>query len=181
MNADRPALSSALKREYRAKVVLTLLFLGGLGGLLTLSFNLGRLQEIASWGALDLLLLALSVFRLGRLVAYDRVMEPFRRPFAQTVPDSTGAGESVEPIGEGLRQAFGQLVTCPICAGTWIAAILVLFRIWFPLIALAFLWMTAAVALAEVINSVVEVWCWGGQLSRVKAGALMREQQDRRS
>jgi hypothetical protein len=119
-------------------------------------------------------LLSLATYRLGHLVAYDRVMEPFRSPFARTVPDATGAGESVEAKGAGIRHTIGQLITCPICAGTWIAAGLVYGLVLLPEFTRLFLWMTAAIGLAEIVNSATEAWCWSGQLSRVRVGESNR-------
>jgi len=43
----------------------------------------------------DYILLGLSVFRMGRMVSYDAVMEPYRAPFTETVPDENGAGSTV--------------------------------------------------------------------------------------
>ena len=122
-------------------------------------------------GAIDLALLVFATFRLGRLVAYDLVAEPLRRPFARTVPDATGAGDTVEPRGSGARLAFGQMVTCPICAGTWIAAVLVYGLYLFPGPARVFLVMTAAIGAAEMLHAFSEALCWSGQLARTLAGA----------
>jgi hypothetical protein len=157
------------------KVLLTLLFLAGIGYIAGAANQ--RLSEaISSWKGIDFLLIGLSTFRLGRLVSYDRVMEPLRHHFARTVPDATGAGESVEAVGEGARQAIGQLLSCPICTGTWIAAGLVVGMVWAPDGTRLFLWMTAGIGLAEILNGVEEVLCWTGQLNRALAGQALRNQ-----
>lgn len=168
-------LSKAAAQEYGAKVILTLLFLG-LVGLAGLSAGPERLSRaLSSWSITDLALTGLATFRLGRLVAFDRVMEPLRHPFARTVPDETGAGESVEPAGIGARQAVGQLLTCPICAGTWIAAGLVSGLVWLPDLTRFFLWMTAAIGLVELFQAGSEALCWTGQLNRTLAGRALSE------
>jgi hypothetical protein len=129
---------------------------------------------------LDFVLLGLATYRLGHLVSYDLVMEPLRSPFARTVPDSTGAGDTVEPRGEGVQGALGQLITCPICSGTWISAGLVALMVWFPGIIRFFLWMTAAIALAEIIQAITEALCWSGNLNRSRAGAMQKEREIRK-
>src|SRR3954467_14227807 len=43
----------------------------------------------------DLALFGLATYRASRLVAYDRVAEPFRDPVTETVPDEYHAGENV--------------------------------------------------------------------------------------
>ena len=131
----------------------------------------GRQPLTLGW--LDLALLGLATLRLGRLVAYARVMEPLRHPFAVTLPDPTGAGETVEPRGSGVRGALGQLLVCPICVGTWMAALLVYGLYAWPAPTRLFLWMTAAISLAELFNALIEALSWRGQYARTQAGAEM--------
>ncbi len=177
MNADSHSASNAVKLEYTTKIVLTLIFLVGLGLFIVYSGPPRILQAVTSWTAMDFILLGLATYRLGRLVSYDRVMEPFRSPFARTVPDPTGAGESVEPRGDGIRGAIGQLISCPICSGTWISAGLVALLVWFPAVVRFFLWMTAAIAFAEILQSISEALTWSGQLNRTRAGAHQASQE----
>jgi hypothetical protein len=170
MNKTQSGFTDSVKREYATKIVLSLAFLFAIVLFFIFSGPARLFEAIRSWSAFDFVLLSLATYRLGHLVAYDRVMEPFRAPFARTVPDHTGAGESVEAKGEGLRHTIGQLITCPICAGTWIAAGLVYALVLLPEITRLFLWMTAAIGLAELVNALSETWCWSGQLSRIKVG-----------
>ncbi|MCC6146732.1 MAG: DUF1360 domain-containing protein [Anaerolineaceae bacterium] len=161
------------KPELITKITLTLIFLIGTGWLAWIT-GFPRLSQILySWSTMDFLLLSLTTFRLGRLVAHDRVMEPFRKPFVRTVYDRTGAGKSVKPKGKGARQAIGQMLTCPVCSGTWFAAGLVFGLIWLPGLTRAFLWMTAAIGMAEVINAATEALSWRGQLNRTLTGQYL--------
>lgn len=114
--------SRSLRREQNTKIALTVLFFAVFAAFTAWMLTAGPGLAVFQIGPFDLTLLALATFRLGRLIAYDRVMEPFRQFFTQTVPDATGAGDSVEPKGHGVQQALGQLISCPICAGTWVAA-----------------------------------------------------------
>jgi hypothetical protein len=174
MNKTQPRFADSVKREYATKIVLSLVFLAAIVLFYFLTGPERLLQSIRSWGVFDFVLLSLATYRLGHLVAYDRVMEPYRSPFARTVPDSTGAGESVEAKGEGVRHTLGQLITCPICAGTWIAAGLVYALVWLPDLTRLFLWMTAVIGLAELVHALSEVWCWSAQLARVRVGESNR-------
>ena len=54
----------------------------------------------------DLALFGLATYRAGRVVAYDRVSEPFRDPVTETVPDEYQAGENVVAEGAGARKAL---------------------------------------------------------------------------
>ncbi|HEX9018485.1 MAG TPA: DUF1360 domain-containing protein [Anaerolineaceae bacterium] len=134
-------------------------------------------MNVFKLSAMDLTLLAFSTYRLGRLIAYDRVMEPFRKFFTNTVPDVTGAGESVDPKGEGFQQAIGQLMCCPICAGTWVAALLTYGLYLFPGPARVFLTMTTAIGVAELLGAATEALSWTGQQARTNSGAKMMERE----
>jgi len=155
--------------ERGTKIVLTGVFLGLFGLFVFVNVRTGWLRFFLP-GWFDIALLALATFRLGRLIAYDRVFEPFRAPFTRTVPDETGAGESVEPRGKGVRQAIGQLISCPICAGTWVAAILVYLLLLYPDVTRLFLTFTAVIGAAELLNGVNEALCWRAERDRALAG-----------
>ncbi|MEP7355980.1 MAG: DUF1360 domain-containing protein [Anaerolineales bacterium] len=118
----------------------------------------------------DVALLAMATYRLGRLVAFDQVLEPVRAPVAETVPDPSGAGEVVVPRGKGARQALGELITCPICAGTWIAAGLVYALHLFPSPTRLFLLINSTMGSVELLNAVTESLSWTGEAARKATG-----------
>lgn len=161
----------ALQREYLTKIALTGVFLAAF--VLFIAFYPG-LQRF-ELSPFDLILLGLATFRLGRLVSYDLITEPIRKAFTRTVTDITGIGSAVRPRGEGARRAIGQLISCPICAGTWIAAFLVYALALFPKPTYVFLAVMAAIGLAELINALAEGLSWAGLLSRTASGAKLRE------
>ena len=100
----------SVRKEYIAKVILILVFLSGFALFIGWMLFFGPGLAVFRLNAMDLFLLTFATYRLGRLIAYDRVMEPVRQFFTNTVPDSTGAGDSVDPKGEGFQQAIGQLM-----------------------------------------------------------------------
>jgi hypothetical protein len=167
-NADR-----SKRRENLTKLSLIFLFLGGLVAFIAYMTFWGPGLAAFKLGWIDLVLLTFATYRLGHLVAYDLVMEPFRKLFTKTLPDPTGAGETVEPKGEGFQQAIGQLICCPICSGTWVAALLVYGLYLFPDPMRVFLTMTAAIGGAEILNSAGEALSWTGQHQRTLSGAQM--------
>lgn len=163
-------MQPAVKQEYTAKIAFIGIFLSIFAAFVSRLSIWRRSREPYKLQPFDLLLLTLSTFRLGRMVAYDRVAEPIRQPFTKTVPDETGAGESVEPRGEGLRQALGQLLSCPICAGTWIAAGLVYGLQTLTNPTRVFLAIMSTIGLAEILNALTEALSWAGQLARKLSG-----------
>jgi hypothetical protein len=119
----------------------------------------------------DLALLGFATYRLGRLASYDKVTEPLRRPFTRTQPDPSGAGDTVAPKGVGAQRALGELLSCPICSGTWIAAVLVYSLNLAPGPTYAFLSMMSAIGIAELLNAITEALQWTGEAERREAGA----------
>jgi Protein of unknown function (DUF1360) len=161
------------RQEAATKVVFTILFLLIFAGFIILAARLIPLQLGASPSLFDFVLLAFATIRLGRMVAYDRVMEPFRAPFTKTVPDKSGVGKTVISRGTGVRCSIGQLISCPICIGTWIAAGLVYALYTFPGPARVFIIISAVVGLAEMLNGLIEAFSWSGHLARTMAGNQM--------
>lgn len=170
--------SNTLRKEYLAKIILIGIFLGAFALFTGWMFIFGPGLAMFNLSWIDLALLGFSTYRLGRLIAYDRVMEPFRQFFTVTVPDSTGAGDTVDPKGEGFQNALGQLICCPICAGTWVAALLTYTLYLFPGPAHVFLTMTAAIGIAELLGALSEALSWSGQYARTMSGAKMLERQE---
>jgi hypothetical protein len=135
-----------------------------------------RKQDSLDLKAAELALLGVATHRLGRLVAYDLIAEPLRAPFATTVPDATGAGKTTVARGSGVRQAIGELLTCPICAGTWIAAILVYGLQILPRPTRILVTIMGVTGLAEILNAAVEALSWFGLVERKELGARIRKE-----
>lgn len=90
--------------------------------LLTTAFNAGALTLGALLGSRrrvhlgDLLVLGTATHEISRILTTERVTRSLREPFVETSPDG-----HEEPVAEGPRRAFGELLTCPYCVGPWIA------------------------------------------------------------
>ena len=114
-------------------------------GLLTAA-RAGREKLAEPTSATDLLALGLAGAKIGSVVAEDRITVFLRRPFA----DGPAA---VQPAGEGMRRAVGELVTCPHCVSLWAAGALAVAQLARPretrLVARVF----AAYALADAARS----------------------------
>lgn len=176
------AMSS--RQQDQAERRAAYLALSGLFGAIFVAFTsrLGRRRrERLELRPIDLALLGVSTYRLGRLAAYDKVLEPYRQPFTKTVPDETGAGDTVEPRGRGARQALGELISCPICAGTWIAAGLVYGLHLAPGATRVFMTIMGSIGIGELLNALTEALSWSGQAARTEAGSTQRRASRRSS
>ena len=114
----------------------------------------------------DLVLLALSTYRASRMVAYDKIASTYRESFTKTVPDESGAGKTTAPTGSGIRRAVGELITCPVCNGTWIAAVLVYGLRIAPRPTRVLLAILGAAGANEMLDAAGEALQWTGQARR---------------
>ncbi len=166
------------KQEYATKLTLIGIFLS-LFTVFASRLGFWRSKNpVVELRPFDLALLGLSTLRLGRMVSYDLVTEPLRRPFTRTVPDESGAGKTVAPRETtGIHRSIGQLLSCPICAGTWIAAGLVYGLHALPRATRLFLAIMGTTGLAEVLNALTEALEWSGQLARNQSWPATRPEK----
>jgi uncharacterized protein DUF1360 len=155
--------------ENRAtKLTLTGVFLALMGAFAARLSGRGEAPELRPF---DLALLDLATFRTGRLIAFERVAAPLREPFTATTPDDAGAGEVVVPQGSGARRVLGELLSCPVCVGTWVAAGLVYGLHLAPRPTRVFLAVMGTTGAAELLNCAAEALGWLGRAARKEAGA----------
>lgn len=150
------------------KLTLMGVFLGLLAAFTARQASRGEVVEIKPF---DLILLGLSTYRAGHLIAYERVTEPVRAPLTDTVPDSSGVGDTVVATGTGVRYALGELVSCPTCVGTWAAAGLVYGLHLAPQPTRVFLAVMGTTGAAELLHCSIEAASWVGRAARVFAGS----------
>jgi len=120
---------------------------------------------------LDVALLGMATFRAGRMIAYDQILGPVREPFTETQPDESGAGDTTVPEGSGVQRALGELLSCPICVGTWVAAILTYGLHLLPGPTRVLLTILSAAGAAELLGATTEALSWGGAVARRRVGA----------
>lgn len=73
----------------------------------------------------DLALLSGASFKLGRMIAKEKVSAPIRAPFTAYQGKADAPGEVDErPRGSGPQAAVGELLTCPYCLGMWVISAL---------------------------------------------------------
>jgi hypothetical protein len=157
-------------QEMASKITLIGIFMAVFTAFVSGNINRRHGRKDHQMKPFDWLLLIFSTLRMGRLIAFDRVTEPIRKPFTETVPDETGAGETVEARGSGVTYSIGQLISCPICAGTWVAAALVYGMQVFPAPTRIFISIMSTIGAAEFLNSLTEAFSWTAQAARKFAG-----------
>jgi hypothetical protein len=111
-------------------------------------------------------MLGLSSFRIGRMIAFEGVAAPLREPFTDTRPDGSGAGQTVVASGTGFRRVLGELVSCPICLGTWVAAALVYGLQLSPRPTRLLMAVMSTTGVAELVYSITEALDWTARAAR---------------
>jgi len=155
--------------EHATKVALAGTFVGGLGAL---SGVLARRRAQVQLTPFDLVQLGLATYRTGRLLAFERVAAPLREPFTDTIPDASGAGEAVVATGEGARWTLGELLSCPVCIGTWVSAGLVAGLQLAPLPTRIYLAVMSSTGIAQLLSESTEALTWSGRSARQAAAPI---------
>jgi hypothetical protein len=133
-----------------AYATLLATFTACFGTLLILGARRGVLPR--RWRAGDLVLLALATHKLTRVLTRDKATAPLRAAFTH-YEGSAGHGEVNETArGRGLRRAIGDLVTCPFCAGPWVASALAAGLVYRPRATRAIASVFTAVALSDWLH-----------------------------
>lgn len=103
----------------------------------------------------DIALLGVGTFKLSRLITKDKVTSWVRSPFTR-YEGSGGPSEVKEtPRGDGLRNAVGQLLTCPYCAGQWVAVALLAAYLWQPRLTRT---ATSSLAIVTAADYLQQAW-----------------------
>lgn len=109
---DRPLLPYA---------ALASVWMSGLAGYLGLARALHK--PIPRFSAGELALLAGATFHLSRLITKDTVLSFARAPFTRFKEPGAPSETNEEPRKDSeLQHAIGELVSCPFCMATWVAA-----------------------------------------------------------
>lgn len=130
---------------------------------------LGKLPEIS--GLWFPLLLGLAAFRGGRAIAYNLIFKWLRELFQiREVDDSSGAGQSNEATGTGIRRILGELICCPVCSGTWVGLALLVIYAFDARVGTALIYALAAAGIGELFEWTAESLFWKGRYAREQSG-----------
>ena len=138
--------------------------------------SLGISRRGLSLDGLTLVSLAFAASMAGRAVAYLTVFEWLREPFTKIAVHSSGVGESVEPRDDhGPAVAvIGSLISCPVCAGVWSAALLLTVYAFEPALGRTMIYILGAGGLAQIVTRLVELLEWQGRHTWEQTGFMNR-------
>lgn len=100
----------------------------------------------------EVVLLAAATHKISLLITKDPVTSPLRAPFT-TYDGTSGLAELSEKArGHGARKTFGELVSCPTCAGMWVGTGLTAGLVFAPKVTRLVMSMFAALAGADLMQ-----------------------------
>lgn len=142
-----------------------------LGGWAYLCLEAGdKLPETISIGVF--VVLALAIFRIIRLVAYDNIMLFLREAFLDTQIE--GNVVTRIPSKSSFKQTVSKLLNCPWCIGVWIA-LGVTYLYWnFPELYVVFI-VLALSSVASLLQILTNLIGWSAEERKVKTGELMSQ------
>jgi hypothetical protein len=147
--SNRPREDTHPYREY---ALITATYLGLYGGFAALA---GRRRDTLARriAPIDLLLLVIATLRLSRLAAWEGITSFMRLPLVEHGPDDPITGPEQKPRGRGFLLAFGELILCTTCVGTWIAALLTYGLYLAPSLTRPFLTIMATAGLSQASDA----------------------------
>lgn len=105
-----------------------------------------------------LLVVGLAVFRLTRLIVFDKIMEPFRSPFF-TEKEETDESGKVEiyliPKEKGIMRWMGELISCYWCTGFWVSLFVTFLYMTHSMFGDVFIFILAVAAIGSLIEVLV--------------------------
>lgn len=108
---------------------------------------------------LSFVLVSLAVFRITRLIVYDKITEFLRSPFMMEVEEKDEDGNLevyIVPRETGLRGWFGQLLSCYWCTGIWVSILIITLKYFFPVVADIVIFIFAVAGAAAFIETVIQ-------------------------
>ena len=101
----------------------------------------------------------LAVFRLTRLIVYDKITHFIRKPFMQELEELNEDGEKeiyYVPMDKGIRGWIGELLNCYWCTGIWMTIFILLLYWLIPFFANVFIFGLAIAGFAAIIETIVQ-------------------------
>ena len=113
----------------------------------------------------------------GRAIACFKIFEWLRDPFTLVVPHSSGVGECVEArTNRGpVVEVIGCWLSCPLCAGAWVALGLQLACAVAPGYGLANIYVLGAAGLGALLTRLAELLEWAGRYNWELTAAANRQ------
>jgi hypothetical protein len=113
---------------------------------------LWRRRPVPVPGWSEVALIGLATHKLSRLITKEVVTTPIRAPFTEMTGHGGPAEVNERAVGEGWKHSLGELLSCPFCAGVWIATGLTIGTMAAPVTTRAVLTGAGAVAVADFLH-----------------------------
>ena len=122
--------------------------------------KLNNIKDVSFW---EFTILSLAVFRLTRLVVYDKVAQFIRDMFLNTTEKKESGKIFVyrEKPEKGIRRLLADLLSCPWCTGVWLSVFSVFIYFMWP--ETGYFWILLAIAGVSTFFNYLQIWLAGKQ------------------
>lgn len=101
----------------------------------------------------DIMLIGVATFHLSRLITKDSITSVLRAPFTRFKGPGAPGETNEEPRKDSeLQHAIGELVSCPFCMASWVAAGFTLGLTFFPGVTRWLAGLFSSIALADALQ-----------------------------
>jgi len=124
-----------------------------LAGAVSVAGRLSGVRLPERFSLADTALVGVATHKASRLLTKEAVMRPLRAPFT-VYEEPAGHAELKESVrsDEPAKHAIGELLTCPFCAGVWIASGLTAGLVFAPRLTRLVSTALSAVATSDALN-----------------------------
>src|SRR3989344_5455892 len=119
----------------------------------------------------DTVLIIFAIFRVTRLLVYDKITRWFREwfVFKRTLVGQDGSlWVEILPFGRGLRHTIHELLQCPWCIGVWAALVVTFVYFMFPW-AWYLIFMLAVAGAGSLIQVLANAVGWRAENLKLEA------------
>jgi hypothetical protein len=141
-------MATTTQAPHQAYAAIMGAFAAGLAGAGLVAKAVGH--DLEEHRPIDLLVLGVATFKAAQTISHDEVTSFIRDPFV--VGEAHEGDEDAVETGD-LRQAIGELVTCPRCIGTWVAAGLACTQVIAPRFGRMLTWTLAAAGANDYLSA----------------------------
>jgi len=127
----------------------------------------------------DALIVALAVFRLVRLLSYDKVMRFGRECLMQKKELEVNGAPFIEltPFSRGMRRTLYDLIQCPWCLGVWMALLVTFLYFEYP-----WAWYVILILAAAGVGSLIQIFAnlmgWRAELDKMEEQEMAKKEQE---
>lgn len=153
--------------EKRVRTIAFIFLESTFAASIVLLSRFSQLSQVQPW---FWVMTAFATMRMAHTISENAPGEWLRTPFTELTDHSSGEGQDVNPRGHGLQHLIGELLSCPICSGTWSALMLTAVYLLSPSVGSVLIFVLSVAGASEIMHFIKQFFEWQGYASRHVTG-----------